>query len=75
MVTFVVESLDVSSSPPEWVNRSESSSEIAEEDVLLFLITLVDKGGMALIKGRVYGAKVGVDRKIQVRKTCVKIDL
>jgi len=43
--------------------------------VLLFLITLVDKGGMALIKGRVYGAKVGVDRKIQVRKTCVKIDL
>ena len=54
MVTFGVESLDVSSSsPPEWVNRSESSSEIAEEDVSSSSITLVDEGGMALIKGRV----------------------
>jgi len=53
VVTFVVESLDVSSSPPEWVNRSESSSEIAEEDVSSPSIMLVDEGGMALIKGRV----------------------
>jgi len=49
-----VESLDASSSPPEWVNRSESSSEIAEEDVSSSSITLVDEGGMVLIKDRVY---------------------
>ena len=54
--TFGVESLDASSSsPPEWVNQSELSSEIAEEDVSSSLITSVDEGGMALIKGRVYG--------------------
>jgi len=50
---FGVESLNASSSPPEWVNRSESSSEIAEEDASSSSITLVDEGGMALIKGRV----------------------
>ena len=54
MVIFSVESLDTPSSPPEWLNRSESSSEIAEEDVSSSSITLVDGGGMALIKGRVY---------------------
>jgi len=57
VVTFGVVSLDASSdassSPPEWVNRSESSFEVVEEDVLSSLITLVDKGGMVLIKGRV----------------------
>ena len=49
MVTFGVESLDASSllSPLEWVNQSELSSEIAEEDVSSSLITLVDEGGMA----------------------------
>ena len=57
MVTFGAESLDASSSssPPEWLNQSELSSEIAEEDVSSSLITSVDEGGMALIKGRVYG--------------------
>ena len=55
MVTFGVESLDASplSSPLEWVNQSELSSEIAEEDVSSSLITSVDEGDMALIKGRV----------------------
>ena len=55
---YLVESLDAS--PPECVNRSESSSEIAEEDVSSSSIMLVDKGGMALIKGRVHqgGAKI-----------------
>jgi hypothetical protein len=52
VVIFGVESLDASLSPPEWVNRSESSLEIAEEDVSLSPITLVDEGGMAWIKGR-----------------------
>ena len=51
---FSIESLDASSSPPECVNRSESSSEIAEEDVSSSSIMLVDKGGTALIKGRVH---------------------
>ena len=44
----------VRSTPLKWVNRSESSSEIAEEDVSSSSITLVDEGGVALIKGRVY---------------------
>ena len=55
MVTFGVELLNALSSPPEWVNRSGLSSEIAEEDVSSSSITLVDEGGMAVIKGRVYG--------------------
>jgi hypothetical protein len=49
---FGVESLDASSSPLEWVNGSESSSEVAGEDVSSPSITLVDEGGMALIKDR-----------------------
>ena len=52
MVTGV-ELLNALSSPLEWVNRSELSSEMAEEDISSSLITLVDEGGMALIKGRV----------------------
>ena len=51
---FGVESLDALSSPQEWVNRSESSSEIAKEDVSSSSITLVDEGVIVLIKGRVY---------------------
>ena len=51
---FGVELLDALSSPPEWVNRSGSSLGVAEEDVSSSSITLVDEGGMALIKGRVY---------------------
>ena len=51
---FSIGSLDASLSPLDWVNRSESSSEIAE-DVSSSLITLVDEGGIALIKGRKYG--------------------
>ena len=47
---FGVESLDTSSSPSEWVKRSESSSEIAEEDISSSSITLVGEGGMASIK-------------------------
>ena len=49
------------STPPEWVNRSESSPEVAEEDVSSSSITLVDEESMALIKGRVYpgGCKLG----------------
>jgi hypothetical protein len=39
--------------PPEYVNQSESSLEIVE-DILLSLIILVDKGGMALIKNKKY---------------------
>ena len=54
MITVGVESLDALSSPPEWVNRLESSSEISEEDVSSSSITLVGEGSMALIKGRVY---------------------
>ena len=53
MVTFGVELLDASSSP-EWVNRSESSSEIVGEDASSSSITSVGEGGMALIKGRVW---------------------
>jgi hypothetical protein len=60
VVTFgvYIESLNASSSPSEWVNRLELSLEIAEEDILSSLIMLVDKGGMTLIKGRVYGLGV-----------------
>ena len=39
---FSVELLDALSSPPEWVSRSESSSEIAEGDVSSSSITLVE---------------------------------
>ena len=53
MVTVGVDPLDASSSPPEWV-----SSEMAEE-VSSSSITLVDEGGMALIKGRVSGVGGG----------------
>jgi hypothetical protein len=59
VVTFGVESLDALSSsslPLEWVNQSKLSSEIAEEDISSSLITSVDEGAIALIKGRVYGA-------------------
>jgi hypothetical protein len=52
VVIFGVQSLEAFSSPPEWVNRSESGSGIAEEDVSSSPITLVDEGGMAWIKGR-----------------------
>ena len=55
---FSIGSLDASLSPLDWVNRSESSSEIAEEDMSSSSITLVDEGGMALIKGRVCGVGV-----------------
>ena len=51
---FGVESLDASSSPPEWVNRSESSSKIAEEDVSSSSITLVG-GRRGVDQNRVYG--------------------
>ena len=51
VVIFGVESLDASLLPSEWVNRLKLSSEIAEEDVLLSLLTLVDKRSMALIEG------------------------
>ena len=50
---FGVESLDASSSPPELVNRSESSSEIAE-DVSSSSITLVG-GRHGVDQDRVYG--------------------
>ena len=73
MVTFGVESLDASSSPIEWVNRSESSPEIAEEDASSSLITLVNEGGMALIKSRVYG--VGRWALREVTKIVVRDDL
>ena len=43
MVIFGVESLNASSSPLEWVNRLESSSEIAKEDVLSSLIMSVNE--------------------------------
>lgn len=56
---FGVGSLDASSSPLEWINRLELSLEIAEEDVLSSSVALVDEGGMALIKGRVYGEGEG----------------
>ena len=55
MVIFGVESLNASSSPLEWVNQSELSSEIVEEYVSSSLITSVDEGSIVLIKGRVYG--------------------
>ena len=60
MVTVDVESLDALSSPPEWVNRSESSSEISEEDVSSSSTTLVGEGSMALIKGRVYVLRIAL---------------
>ena len=47
-----IESLNASS-PSEWVNQLELGLEIAEEEILSSLITLVDKGGMTLIKGSV----------------------
>ena len=49
-----IESLNASSAPSEWVNRLELGLEIAEKDILSSLITLVDKGAIMLIKGRVY---------------------
>ena len=60
MVTVGVESLDALSSPPEWVNRLESSSEISEEDVSSSSTTLVGEGSMALIKGRVYVLRIAL---------------
>ena len=62
-----VELLDASSSPPGWVNRSESSLEIVEEDVLSSSITLVGEGGMALIEGKVYG---GVQKSLKLTMLC-----
>ena len=60
MFIFGVESLNALLLLLEWVNRLELSSETAEEDVSSSPITLVDDGGMTLIKGRVYrgGAKL-----------------
>ena len=42
-VVLLDASSDASSSPPEWVNRSESSFEVVEEDVSSSLIMLVDE--------------------------------
>ena len=46
-------SLDASLLLLEWVNRLELSFEVVEEGILSSLIILLDKGGMALIKGKV----------------------
>ena len=40
--------------PLKWVNQLELSLKIVE-NVLLFLVILVDEGDIILIKGKVYG--------------------
>jgi hypothetical protein len=63
---FGVESLDASSSPPERVNRSELSSEIAEEDVSSSSITLVG-GRHGVDQDRVYGE---VQKSLKLTMLC-----
>jgi len=67
---FGVESLDASSSSPEWVNRSGSSSEIAEEDVSSSSITLVGEGRMALIKIECTGVQKSLKLTMLCAMTC-----